>query len=336
MKAILINQPGGADQLHFGEYETPVPKPNELLVRVAATAVNRADLLQRQGKYPPPVGASPILGLEMSGEVVETGADVTRFAVGDLVFGLLSGGGYAEYAVIHERMALPVPDNLTLSEAAAVPEVFLTAYQALHWLGKLQTGERILIHAGASGVGTAAIQLARAMGAGDVIVTASAAKHPVCLALGANYAIDYRAYDFKEEVMQLTDEEGVDLVLDFVAAPYFERNIGVLRTDGRMVLLALLGGAHVENFNLGNLLKKRLQISASTLRARSLDYQINLTEAFADFALPLLGNGSLRPVIDWVYDWKDVRQAHRRMEANQNSGKLVLEINRQSGNEIIP
>ncbi len=327
MEAILIGQPGGIDQLHLGRYETPVPKPNELLVRVVATAVNRADLLQRQSKYPPPPGASPILGLEMSGEVVEIGADVTRYAVGNLVFGLLSGGGYAEYAAIHERMALPVPDPLTLIEAAAVPEVFLTAYQALHWLGKLQNGERILIHAGASGVGTAAIQLARAMGAGDLIVTASAAKHKLCLGLGADYAIDYQAYDFKEEVMEFTNGEGVDLVLDFVAAPYFERNIGVLRTDGRMVLLALLGGAHVENFNLGSLLKKRLQISASTLRSRSTDYQINLTEAFADFALPLLSDGRLRPVIDQVYGWKDVRQAHQRMEANQNSGKLVLKIN---------
>lgn len=328
MKAILTSQPGGADQLHLGASETPVPKSNELLVRVAATAVNRADLLQRQGKYPPPAGASPILGLEMSGEVVEIGADITRYAVGDLVFGLLPGGGYAEYAVIHERMALPVPDSLTLPEAAAVPEVFLTAYQALHWLGKLQTGERVLIHAGASGVGTAAIQLAQVMGAGDVIVTASAAKHALCLSLGANYAIDYKTYDFKEEVMQSTDGDGVDLVLDFVAAPYFERNIGVLRTDGRMVLLALLGGSHVEHFNLGNLLKKRLQISASTLRSRSRDYQINLTQAFADFGLPLLADGSLRPVIDRVYDWKEVQQAHQRMEANQNSGKLVLEITR--------
>ncbi len=328
MKAIIISQPGETSQLHLGAYETPVPKPDELLVRVAATAVNRADLLQRQGNYPPPAGASPILGLEMSGEVVEIGADVTRYAVGDLVFGLLPGGGYAEYAVIHEQMALPVPDVLTLPEAAAVPEVFLTAYQALHWLGKLQMGERVLIHAGASGVGTAAIQLARAMGAGDVIVTASAAKHQRCRDLGANYTIDYQAYDFKEEVMQITNGEGVDLVLDFVAAPYFERNIGVLRTDGRMVLLALLGGSHVEHFNLGNLLKKRLQISASTLRSRSLDYQINLTQAFADFALPLLADGSLRPVVDRIYDWKEVQQAHQRMEANQNSGKLVLKITR--------
>ena len=208
MKAILTQPPASADQLHLGEYDTPTPRASELLVKVAATAVNRADLLQREGKYPPPPGASPILGLEMSGEVVEIGPEVTQHAVGDRVFGLLPGGGYAEYAVIHEQMALPVPDTLGLTEAAAIPEVFLTAYQALHWLGKLQTGERILIHAGASGVGTAAIQLAKAMRAGDIIVTASAAKHAVCRQLGAHYTIDYQADDFQEEVQEITDGEG--------------------------------------------------------------------------------------------------------------------------------
>ena len=326
VKAILISQPGGADQLQFGEYETPMPAANELLVKVAATAVNRADVLQREGKYPPPPGASPILGLEMSGEVVEVGNEVTRHSVGDRVFGLLPGGGYAEYVTIHEQMALPVPDRLKLTEAAAIPEVFLTAYQALHWLGKLQSGERVLIHAGASGVGTAAIQLAKTMRAGDIIVTASAAKHDTCRQLGAHYAIDYQSEDFREEVRDITDGEGVDLVLDFIAAPYFERNISVLRTDGRMVMLALLGGAHVDHFNLGNLLKKRLQIISSTLRSRGLDYQINLTRAFAEFALSRFTDGSLRPVVDRVYDWKEVRQAHERMEANQNIGKLVLEV----------
>ena len=326
MKAILMQPPASADQLHLGEYETPTPGANELLVKVVATAVNRADILQREGKYPPPSGASPILGLEMSGEVVEAGKDVTQHAVGDRVFGLLPGGGYAEYAVIHERMAMPVPDSLTLTDAAAIPEVFLTAYQALHWLGKLQAGERILIHAGGSGVGTAAIQLAKAMRAGDIIVTASAAKHAACRELGAHYTIDYQADDFREEVKDLTNGEGVDLVLDFIAAPYFERNISVLRTDGRMVMLALLGGTHVENFNLGSLLKKRLQVISSTLRSRSLDYQTNLTQAFVEFALPRLADGSLRPVVDQVFDWKDVTQAHQRMEANQNIGKLVLEV----------
>ena len=326
MKAILINQPGGPDQLYLGEYETPAPNAHELLVKVAATAVNRADLLQREGKYPPPAGASPILGLEMSGEVVALGDNVTRWSVGDQVFGLLPGGGYAEYAVIHEQMAMPVSPGLKLTEAAAIPEVFLTAYQALHWLGRLQTGERILIHAGASGVGTAAIQLARVMQASDIIVTASAPKHALCRKLGAHHAIDYQNVDFLEEVNEITNGEGVDLILDFIAAPYFEKNVRALRTDGRMVMLALLGGTHVENFNLGNLLKKRLQITSSTLRSRGLDYQINLTQAFAAFALPLLADGSLRPVIDQILDWKNVQQAHQRMEANQNAGKLILEV----------
>ena len=326
MKAILFDQPTTADQLYLGEYATPKPKSNELLIKVAATAVNRADILQRQGKYPPPPGASPILGLEISGEVVEVGSEATRHAVGERVFGLLPGGGYAEYAVIHEQMAMPVPAALSLTEAAAIPEVFLTAYQALQWLGKLQAGERVLVHAGASGVGTAAIQLAKIMKAGDIIVTASAAKHAVCRELGANYAIDYKSDDFQEEVNELTDGEGVDLVLDFIAAPYFEKNVSVLRTDGRMVMLALLGGTHVENFDLGNLLKKRLQIISSTLRSRNIDYQINLTQAFADFAQPHLASGSLRPVIDQVFSWKDVSRAHEHMEANLNAGKLVLEV----------
>ena len=326
MKAILIHQPGGADQLQLGEHKTPVPSSREVLVKVAATALNRADILQREGKYPPPKGASPILGLEMSGEVVAVGSDVTRWSEGDRVFGLLPGGGYAEYAVIHEQMAMAVPDTLNLVEAAAIPEVFLTAYQALHWLGKLQVGERILIHAGASGVGTAAIQLAKAMRAGDILVTASAPKHATCRQLGAHYAIDYQNDDFLEKINEITDGEGVDLILDFIAAPYFEKNVRALRTDGRMVMLALLGGTHVENFNLGNLLKKRLQITSSTLRSRSLDYQIHLTQAFVDFARPRLADGTLRPVIDQVFDWKNVQEAHQRMEANQNTGKILLKV----------
>ncbi|MEQ9438838.1 MAG: NAD(P)H-quinone oxidoreductase [Cyclobacteriaceae bacterium] len=326
MKAILVQAPGGVNQLSIGEYETPKPAPHEILVKVHATAVNRADILQREGKYPPPKGASPILGLEMSGEVAETGEAVEKWKKGDSVFGLLPGGGYAEYVVIHEDMALPVPNNLSMEEAAAIPEVFMTAFQAINWLGKLQSGERILIHAGASGVGTAAIQLAKEMQASDIIVTASPGKHAACRELGAHYAIDYKNQDFREEVRDFTNGEGVDVIIDFIAAPYFERNISVLRTDGRMVMLALLGGTHLEQFNLGNLLRKRLQIMASTLRSRSRDYQINLTQAFAEFALPRFQDGHMKPVIDQIIDWKEVKSAHQRMESNQNIGKIVLKI----------
>lgn len=326
MRAVIFDQAGTADQLYIGQWEKPRPKEDEVLVEVAATALNRADLLQREGKYPPPRGASPVLGLEISGEVVEVGSKVKSWKKGDLVFGLISGGGYAEYAVIHENMAMPVPAQLSLTEAAAIPEVFLTAYQSLSWLAGFKEGERLLIHAGASGVGTAAIQLARKMKAAEIMVTASASKHQICLDLGANLAIDYKDQDFEQIVKQHTAEKGVDVIIDFIAAPYFEKNIKVLNTDGRLILLATLGGIKVEQFNLMKLLSKRLQITASTLRSRSLAYQIQLTEAFATFALDWFEKGELKPVIDRIYPWEQVVEAHHHMESNQNSGKIVLRI----------
>ncbi|MFD2246139.1 NAD(P)H-quinone oxidoreductase [Pontibacter ruber] len=325
MKAILVNQPGGPEQLILSEYEQPVPKPHELLVRVHATALNRADLLQRQGKYPPPAGASPLLGLEIAGEIAAAGAACTKYKVGDKVFGLLSGGGYAEYAVIDEAMAMPVPENLSMDEAAAIPEVFLTAYQALVWLGNLQADERVLVHAGASGVGTAAIQLAREIGA-EVYVTASAAKHDTCLALGATRAIDYKAASFKEEILEHTHQQGVDLIIDFISGPYFADNIDCLRLDGRLVLLASLGGGKVEYFDLRKILIKRLQVMGSTLRSRSRDYQVRLTQDLSAFALERFRSGRLKPIIDSVLDWQDVAEAHYYMEANKNTGKIVLRV----------
>lgn len=325
MKAILVKQPGGPEQLVLGEYEKPLPKPTELLVKVHATALNRADTLQREGKYPPPIGASPLLGLEIAGEVIEAGLNCTRFKKGDLVFGLLPGGGYAEYAIINEHMAMPVPANLSMEEAAAIPEVYLTAYQALVWLGKLQAGERVLVHAGASGVGTAAIQLARAIKA-EVLVTASEKKLQACLNLGAHKAINYKTTSFEDEVMSYTNSEGVDVIVDFIAAPYFKPNIDCLRLDGRLVLLASLGGGKVNEFDLRKILMKRLQVMGSTLRSRSLGYQIKLTQEMCDFSMPLFHNGSIKPVVDSVFDWKDVADAHRYMEENNNIGKIVLRV----------
>ncbi|SDM35274.1 putative NAD(P)H quinone oxidoreductase, PIG3 family [Catalinimonas alkaloidigena] len=325
MRAVLVREPGGPEQLLLGEAERPEPASDELLVKVAATAVNRADTLQRQGKYPPPKGASPLLGLEMAGEVVAVGAAVTRHQVGDRVFGLLPGGGYAEYAVIHEQMALPMPDEWSYAEAAAVPEVFLTAFQALMWLGELQAGEQVLIHAGASGVGTAAIQLAKAMEA-TVLVTASAGKHALCRELGADHTIDYQQGPFAPEVQQRTGGRGVDLIVDFIAAPYFSQNISLLKTDGRLVLLATLGGGKVDELDLRTVLSRRLSIKGSTLRARSRAYQIRLTEAFQEFAFNRLREGQLRPVIDRVLPWSQAAEAHRLMEANENAGKIILSI----------
>ena len=327
MKAILVKQPGGPEQLVLGEYEQPLPGPYDLLVKVHATALNRADTLQRQGKYPPPKGASSILGLEIAGEVAEAGINCTRFKKGDKVFGLLPGGGYAEYAIIDENMAMPVPDNLSMEEAAAIPEVFLTAYQALFWLGRLQPGERALIHAGASGVGTAAIQLARAQKA-EVLVTASEWKLHACKELGAHKTINYQDSEvpFDDEVLAYTNNEGVDVIVDFIAGPYFEKNIDCLRTDGRLVILASLGGGKVEDIDLRKILVKRLQVIGSTLRSRTKDYQIRLTQDMSNFAMPHFKNGTIKPVVDSVYDWQDVAEAHRYMESNKNIGKIVLRV----------
>lgn len=311
--------------MYIGEWPRPHPGPGEILARVEATALNRADLLQREGKYPPPEGESTVLGLEMAGIVESVGQGVTKWKPGDAVCGLLGGGGYAEYAVIHEDMALPVPKGLSTVEAAGIPEVFLTAFQALRWLAGLQKGEWLLIHAGASGVGTAATQLARVMGA-HIIVTASAAKHAVCKDLGAAHAIDYKDEDFEEAVLEYTHGKGVNAVLDFVGGPYFQQNLNVLALEGRLVMLAFLGGVHAEQLNLGPILRKRLQVTGSTLRARSLEYKIRLSQDLYRYAWPLFGQGKLRPVIDTVFDWKEAGKAHRYMEENRNQGKVILKV----------
>ena len=325
MKAIVCRHFGGPEELVMGEWPQPEPGVREILVRVEATALNRADTLQRRGLYPPPPGESPILGLEMAGEVVALGMGVSDWKVGDRVCGLLAGGGYASYVVIHEEMALPVPPQMDYTEAAAIPEVFLTAYQALRWLAAVQPGETVLIHAGASGVGTAAIQLAREMGARS-IVTASASKHDICQDLGAETAIDYRVRDFAEVALEHTDNKGVNVIIDVIGGPYFKKNLQALRPDGRMVMLALMGGVQVSEADLSPVLAKRLSIIGSTLRSRHIDYKIALTNDFQAFAWPLFNNGHLRPVIDSVMDWEKVSEAHARMDANQNQGKIVLRV----------
>jgi tumor protein p53-inducible protein 3 len=326
MRAIIINKYGGPEQLQLGEWPNPEPGDKEILVKIAATAVNRADIQQRMGKYPPPEGASPLLGLEMAGTVAGTGSGACRWKEGDTVCGLLPGGGYAEYAVIHKDLALPVPKGMSMIEAAAVPEVFMTAFQAVNWIAGLKKGEWILVHAGASGVGTAATQLAREMGAGGIIVTASGPKHETCRAMGADFAIDYKNEDFADAVKEHTENRGVDVVIDFIAAPYFTRNLEVLRTDGRLVILAFLGGVKPEGVNLVPVLTKRLQIIGTTLRSRSLEYKIELARDLYNFAWERFEEGRLEPVIDRVFALGDAAEAHRYMEEDKNSGKIVLTV----------
>jgi putative PIG3 family NAD(P)H quinone oxidoreductase len=325
MKAIIVESSGGVDKLKLDTTLKPEPTEEEILVEIKAASLNRADILQRMGKYPPPPGASEILGMDIAGEVSAIGKNVSQWKPGDKVFGLVSGGGYAEYAVIHQDMAMPIPGNLNFIEAVAIPEVFLTAYQALFLCGQLKAGENVLIHAGASGVGTAAIELAKAVGT-KVFVTATKEKHKYCLDLGADAAVDYKAGPFAPKVKELTNGEGVDVIIDFIAGPYFKQNVECFRMDGRLVILASLGGGEVDKVDLRTIHHKRITIVGSTLRNRSLEYRINLTKNFADFALEKFKAGKLKPVIDKIFDWKDAGKAHEYMEQNKNVGKIVLEI----------
>ncbi|MEW6736566.1 MAG: NAD(P)H-quinone oxidoreductase [Acidobacteriota bacterium] len=324
MRAILVEE--GSEQLYLGEADFPRPKETELLVRVKATALNRADLLQRKGRYPPPPGASAILGLEMAGVVEWVGQQVDGWQVGERVCALLPGGGYAELVAIPAEMAMRIPENLSFEEAAAIPEVFLTAYLALFKLGDIKPGYKVLIHAGASGVGTAAIQLTREAGASAIVTASTAQKREACLKLGASLAIDYQAGPFEAKIKAATTGEGVNIILDPVGAPYWSQNLGCLATDGRLILIATMSGARVAGLDLSQILRRRLQIIGTTLRARPVAEKIELTKQFAEFALPRFIDGRLAPVIDKIWPWEQASEAHDYMEQNRNVGKIILRV----------
>jgi len=325
MKALLVNNQSDEPVMEFGDYPTPEPDENELLVKVKSTALNRADLLQKKGKYPVPDGESPIMGLEMSGIVESVGKGVNKYKEGDRVFGLLGGGGYAEYCTIHEEMALSIPDFMSFEEAAAIPEVFLTAYQALMWLGELKDEETVLIHAGASGVGTAAIQLAKHLKKSQIAVTAgSKEKLDLCRSLGSTLQVNYKEQDFAEKIKEKFGENSVDLIIDFIGSPYWDNNISSLEMDGRLVYLSMLGGAEVKEMDLVPILRKRLTIRGSTLRNRSIDYKKKLTKEFWNSTRDLFEKEKLAPVISAIIDWADVEKAHQMMSENKNAGKIIL------------
>lgn len=325
MKALLIDEDSDQPVMKVGEFPDPKPESHEILVKVEATALNRADLLQKAGKYPVPEGASPILGLEMSGVVEAVGPEVTEFEEGDRVFGLLSGGGYAEYCTIHENMAMTIPEELSFEEAAGIPEVFLTAFQAIDWLGDLSKEETILIHAGASGVGTSAIQIAKHLYDARIITTAGTdEKNGLCQRLGSDLSINYKEENFADMIESEFGENCVDLIIDFVGSPYWEMNIKILGLDGRLIYLSMLGGAKVDQINLVPILRKRLTIKGSTLRNRSDAYKVKLTKEFKQKALGFFSDGTFKPIIDSVFDWSDVEDAHSKMKNNLNAGKIIL------------
>ncbi len=324
MRAVVITDKGGPEVLAFRDVPDPVMGPEEVLVDVTSTSVNRADLLQRRGLYPGPAMAQEIPGLEFAGRVAAAGRRVRQHAVGDAVMGIVGGGGYAERVSVHERQAMAVPEALPLLSAGAFPEVFITAWDALVRQGGLTSGRWALVHAGASGVGTAAIAIAKAIGA-RIAVTASAGKHRVCRSLGADTVIDYKAQDFVAVVRDVTEGAGVDVVLDVVGGDYLPRNVACLRTRGRIIQVGVLAGKEVP-FNPAVLMARRAALIGTTLRARPLEEKIAVTLEFAAQMLPHVATGALAPVIDSSFRLADVADAHRRMEANLNAGKIVLEV----------
>ncbi len=325
MRAVIIDRPGDESVMRIADVPGPVVGHGELLLRVTATALNRADILQRQGTYPPPPGASGILGLECAGEVGEVGPGVDGWRRGDRAMALLAGGGYAEEVAVPAPCAMHVPERLSLVDAAAVPEAFLTVHLTVFELAALPPGGAALVHGGGSGIGTAAIQMVKAAG-GRVIVTAgSAAKCRRCTELGADRAVDYRSEDFAAAVQEATGGRGVDVVLDSIGAPYLERNLASLSVGGRLVFIALMGGTRVEA-DLATLMRKRLSLIGSTLRARPVPEKAALVASFAERFLPMFADGRLRPVIDRVLPIERVAEAHRVMAASEHFGKIVLTL----------
>jgi len=324
VKALLVET--STTRLYIGEAADPVPGDDELLVAVRATAVNRADLLQRHGKYPPPAGESTIIGLEMAGVVEKVGVNAGPWKPGDRVFALLPGGGYAEKVVIPAGMAMPIPDSFTFEQAAAIPEAYLTAYLNLSVLGQVQAGEHVLLHAAASGVGTAAIQLVREWGGIPIATAGSDEKLEVCGKLGAQHLINYKRERFADRVAAITSGLGVQVILDPIGASYYEDNLKSIGFDGRWILIGGLGGYTLEQMNLRALLGKRIHLIGSTLRSRTRQNKIDLTKQFFAFAEERLASGKLLPIVDRVFHWSEANEAHEYVEQNKNIGKIVLTV----------
>ena len=322
MRAITISESGGPDALVWTEVPDPRPGPGEVLVAVRASAVNRADLLQRQGLYPPPPGASPYPGLECSGSIVAIGADVSGWRVGQEVCALLAGGGYAELVTVPAGQLLPVPAPLSVTDAAALPEVACTVWSNVAQLAHLGMGETLLVHGGGSGIGTFAIQLGAALGA-TVVTTARAAKHERLRELGAAHTIDYPSEDFVEEVRRVTDGRGADVILDIVGGAYLGRNVAALATGGRLVVIGLQGGRTAE-LNLGALLAKRASVSATTLRARPAAEKAAIVRGVREEVWPLVESGAIRPIIDRQLPLSRAAEAHRIVESSDHLGKVLL------------
>ncbi len=325
MKVVEVPQPGGPEALVIAERPVPEPGSGEVLVKVAAAGLNRADILQRRGFYPSPAGAPPYPGLEVSGTVAALGAGVTEFKVGDAVCALLAGGGYAEYCRVDAGQVLPIPGSLDMIQAAALPEAMFTVWSNVFVFGRLQRGETLLVHGGSSGIGVAAIQLAAALGHTVFATAGSDDKCRACEALGARRAIDYKTADFVAEIGKETGGRGVDVVLDMVGGSYVARNLQVLATEGRLVMIATQGGAKGE-IDVLRIMQQRLVLTGSTLRPRAAEFKRTIRDQLLQQVWPLIAAGRVRPIVDSVFALAEAPQAHARMEGGEHIGKIILAI----------
>lgn len=325
MKFVDHGTGGGPEVLSPSSCPIPTPQKGEVLVKVAYAGVNRPDCLQRSGKYPPPAGASPIVGLEVSGEVVALGEGATRWQLGDKICALTNGGAYAEYVTVPEGQALPIPKGYTLLQAAALPENYFTVWTNVFQRGKLKAGESILIHGGSSGIGLTAIQLAHAFGAKVFCTVGNADKVAACVKVGADVAIDYKTQDYVEEVLKLTDQKGVNAILDMVGGSYMQRNLRALAIEGRLLQIAFLQPSKVE-VDWVSLMAKRLTFTGSTLRPRSAADKAQIANELQEQVWPLLAAGTVAPVIYKVFDLNEAAQAHALMESSQHIGKIMLTV----------
>ena len=322
MKAVVIDD---EKNLHWEDFETPEPGADEVLIKVHATAINRADLIQRQGFYPPPPGASPIMGLECSGEIAAVGKNATRFKVGDRVCALLSGGGYAEFAAVHEGSVLPIPGEESFIHGACLPEVFATAWLNLFMEARLQPGEKVILHAGASGVGTAAIQLCRSFGSPCFVTVGDDAKIDACVELGAESGFNRHQGSFLAKAKEFADEGGIDVILDPVGGAYLADNLSLLGLNGRLVLIGLMGGNKTE-IDLAALMMKRLRVIGSTLRARPVAEKEEVMSQLYKQVWPKIESGEIKPIVDTVFPIEQVEDAHKLVSSDATIGKVVLSV----------
>ena len=324
MQQVIITEPGGVEKLAYETVTVPTAQADEVLVKVHAFGINRPDILQRQGLYPMPKGVTPVPGLEVAGEVIAIGADVTLFKVGDQVCGLTNGGGYAEYCIVPESQTITIPQGVSFVQAAAIPETFFTVWANVFQMGKAKAGETVLVHGGASGIGTTALMLCKSLGLKTFATVGSDEK--VQAIANLTTAINYKTQDFEQVINEKTENGGVDIILDMVGAPYLEKNLNLLRRDGRLVYIAFLGGAKAKEVKLGQIMMKRLTITGSTMRARNAAEKAEIAQGLMEHVAPLWAKGECLPMIYQTFKFDQIQDAHAIMDTGEHIGKVVVEV----------